>query len=228
MNKELRNKRKALNDKYMDFSIEVLRYIQSFDISREVYNFYRDQVIEDLYDAQQEGNAPVTIYKHGYQNYFQKKLKNVPKKNFLEAMGQFIFVFFLMFFLLSIAIYVIRFIPSMQSDLFKSEGIYLFVSADNLGFMSIYGFAGVLVSTFLMKGDKRRKYIHLAIVAGAAIVTIGGLFAINSIYSAPLKINMIVLFICFGLFSLFGFFLERKVSQKRCKTYLEAKNNEKE
>lgn len=218
MDKQLKEKKKKLDKNHQDFMYEVLGFIRKQNLSKYAYYHFRDQVISDIYDGQENEETNDHIFKGGYETYWTRKLKNAPKKSVYEKIGAFLFAFFTLFFALASFIYIYRF-PVPIPGIYYSQGIYLYVTASNLGTMFIYGFAGALLSIFIQKNDKKTKYILLAGTSAVGLITILVLFGIGSRYIVPFGINMVVVFIVCLVIALGGYFLEDIVSKKRCEKY---------
>lgn len=213
MNKVLKTKRKALNGKYYDFFFEVTKYLQAQNLSKYVFFKLRDKAIEDIYLAQEEGTSVDKIYKRGYELHFQKKVEKMPKMSVLEQISNIVMVFFILFSALSIFVYLYHLFVKVDS--FYSEGVFLYISVDNLRNMMMYGFLGALVATFIQKTDKKRKWIQASGIAGVGIGVLVALVLVSESFTGNLKINMLIVIPVFLVLSLGGYFLNDLIAKKK-------------
>ena len=213
MNKVLKTKRKALNGKYYDFFFEVTKYLQAQNLSKYAFFKLRDKAIEDIYLAQEEGTSVDKIYKRGYELHFQKKVEKMPKMSVLEQISNSVMVFFILFSALSIFVYLYHLFVKVDS--FYSEGVFLYISVDNLRNMMMYGFLGALVATFIQKTDKKRKWIQASGIAGVGIGVLVALVLVSESFTGNLKINMLIVIPVFLVLSLGGYFLNDLIAKKK-------------
>lgn len=210
----IKTKRKALNGKYYDFLFQVTRYLQTHNLSKYAFYKLRDQAIEDIYEAQ-TNNVPVEkIYKKGMEVHFDKKCEKLPKMGLIEQIANLVMVFFAMFSVLAVFVYVYRFI--VKDSITYSEGIYLNISLDYFRNMVVYGFLGAVVSIFLQKIDKKRKYVQAAIVTSVGVGCFIVIMALGSGITA-LKINMVVVIPVFIALVVIGYFINDIIAKKKFK-----------
>ena len=218
MNKDIKLKKKSLNKNNSDFLYEVLGYVQKLELSKYAYKNVRDQVIVDIYNNQEADEPVKEVFKGGYVNYFNKKLRNAPKKTPLEKVGAFSYVFFALFTFLALFVYLYRFVSKNAGNVY-SEGIYLFISAHNLAYMFMYGFAGALLSIFIQKHEPRMKKFLLLGTSIAGLIIIGTFLIIGIYNSNPLKLNMIVVILINLVLAVSGYFLEDILSKKNSRNF---------
>ena len=154
MKKELREKRKKLDEDYFSCFVEVIKYIRTLNLSKYAFYSLRDKALEEIYEGQMNDVRPEKIFKHGLEPYFEKKANSLPKKTVLESSLTFLFVFFSLFSILLLFVYILRFF--LKTDLFYSQGIYLYVSPTNLRNMSYIALEDQLL-LHLFKEWKRKR-----------------------------------------------------------------------
>ncbi len=213
MDKVIKTKRKALNGKYYDFFFQVTRYLQSQNLSKYAFYKLRDIAIEDIYAAQVEGVGIDKIYKKGIENHYEKKCAKLPKMGIFEQISTIVMVFFVLFSILATFVYLYHLFVKVDS--FYSEGIYLYISVDNLRNMMSYGFLGAIVATFLQKVDKKRKWIQASSIAGIGIAVLIVLIGLNNIIETNIKINMIIIIPFFLVLAMGGYFLNDLIAKKK-------------
>lgn len=213
MDKVIKTKRKALNGKYYDFFFQVTRYLQSQNLSKYAFYKLRDIAIEDIYAAQAEGVGIDKIYKKGIENHYEKKCAKLPKMGIFEQISTIVMVFFVLFSILATFVYLYHLFVKVDS--FYSEGIYLYISVDNLRNMMSYGFLGAIVATFLQKVDKKRKWIQASSIAGIGIAVLIVLIGLTNIIETNIKINMIIIIPFFLVLAMGGYFLNDLIAKKK-------------
>lgn len=213
MDKFIKIKRKALNGKYYDYLFQITKYLQSENLTKYAYYKLRDKAIEDLYQAQQDGIPVDKIYKKGYEVHFKKKAEKLPKMGIIEQISNIWMVFFALFACLALFVYVYHLFVKVET--YYSEGLYLYISVDNLRNMVVYGFLGAVVATFLQKIDKRRKWIQGGVITGFGIVCLVSLMAIASSMSDNLKLNMLIIIPLFIVLAIGGYFLNDFLAKKK-------------
>lgn len=178
MKKELREKRKKLDEDYFSCFVEVIKYIRTLNLSKYAFYSLRDKALEEIYEGQMNDVRPEKIFKHGLQPYFDKKANSLPKKTVLESSLTFLFVFFSLFSILLLFVYILRFF--LKTDLFYSQGIYLYVSPTNLRNMSLYGFGGSIIASLIQRVEKKEKLIQIIGICLVAIIFVSILTILDS------------------------------------------------
>lgn len=217
MDKVIKTKRKALNGKYYDFLFEVTKYLQSQNLTKYAFYKLRDQAIEDIYNAQNEGITIEKIYKRGYELHFQKKVEKLPKMGVLEQISNISMVVFVLFSILLLFVYLYRLFVKVET--YYSQGINLYISLDNLRNMVIYGFLGSIFATFLQKIDKKRKWIQASIITGVGLAFLILLIVLGNVVTENIKLNMLIIVPVFlalgiGFYFLNDFLAKKKYSNK--------------
>ena len=224
MDEFIKTKRKALNGRYYDYLFQVIKYLQTENLTKYAFYKLRNQAIEDIYKAQEE-NIPIDkIYKKGHAAHFQKKAEKLPKMGIIEQIANVIMVFFALFSILALIVYVYHLIVKDES--FYSEGMYLFISVLNLRNMVIYGFLGAVVSIFLQKIDRTRKWIQAGIIGGLGLGIVLTLFAIEKSVVENIKVNVLIFIPEFIALAVLGYFTNDLISKKKFKVAREIENKE--
>lgn len=213
MNDVIKAKRNSLTGKYYDYLFEVTKYLQSQNLTKYAFYKLRDRAIEDIYKAQEEGIPVEKVYKKGHEHFFEKKCEKLPKMGILEQISNVVMVFFVLFSVMAIFVYIYRFFVS--ADTFYSHGVYLHISVDNLRNMIIYGFLGAVVSVFLQKIEKKRKYIQAASISGIGIVCVVTTILMENVIQGNIKLNMVIVIPVFLTLSVLGYVSNDLLSKKK-------------
>lgn len=213
MNDVIKAKRNSLTGKYYDYLFEVTKYLQSQNLTKYAFYKLRDRAIEDIYKAQEEGIPVEKVYKKGYEHFFEKKCEKLPKMGVLEQISNVVMVFFVLFSVMAIFVYIYRFFAF--ADTFYSHGVYLHISVDNLRNMIIYGFLGAVVSVFLQKIEKNRKYIQAASISGIGIACVVATILMENVIQGNIKLNMVIVIPVFLTLSVLGYVSNDLLSKKK-------------
>ena len=63
MEKDIKEKRKALKGKHYDYLFQVIKFLQSQNLTKYAFFKLRDQAINDIYEAQENGLPADKVYK---------------------------------------------------------------------------------------------------------------------------------------------------------------------
>ncbi len=214
MKKELREKRKKLDEDYFSCLVEVIKYIRTLNLSKYAFYSLRDKAIEEIYEGQMNDVKPEKIFKHGLEPYFEKKANGLPRKTILESTLTFLFVFFALFSILLLFVYILRFF--LKTDLFYSEGIYLHVSPVNLRNMSLYGFGGSIIASLVQRVEKKEKLIQIIGICIVAIVFIVTLTLLDQ-KTRIINLNVILFLGIFIAISIISYFANEYITKKAMK-----------
>ena len=201
MKKELRIKRKKLDNAHYDLLFQVSKYLQSANLTKYAFYKLRDDAIEEIYDAQMEGIPADKVYKRGIDTHFKKECDKLPKMSIFEQISNISMVFFGLFTILSIFVYIYHFIGKTNLD--YSEGIYLHLSVSTLINMVMYGFIAAILWAFIQKIDKTRKIVQavtIGVVGAVSILVVMGVgngydgFRLNMVIIIPALVALTILF----------------------------------
>jgi hypothetical protein len=196
--------------------------LQSQNLSKYAFYKLRDVAIEDIYEAQKNGVPVEKIYKKGIDIHFEKKCKKMPKMGLIEQISNVVMVFFVLFSALSLFVYLYHF---LVKDINYSQGIYLHLSIEYFRNMIIYGFLGAIISVFLQKIDKQRKWIQASIIGSIGVICFILTIALQEKITSLLKLNMLIIIPCFIVLSVIGYFVNDLISKNKCKAIEVSEND---
>ena len=124
------------------------------------------------------------------------------------------FVFFSLFSILLLFVYILRFF--LKTDLFYSQGIYLYVSPTNLRNMSLYGFGGSIIASLIQRVEKKEKLIQIIGICLVAIIFVTILTILDS-KTEIIKLNVILYLGIFILISVLSYLGNEIITRKAMK-----------